>query len=585
MVSKLGALIPNSNKEAASGFKIDDMVKISTGREQAKLDKITDEIDSKTSTIAALNQFNALIKNYKEAANKLRNSISPLERENNAFKSKSFDLTSTSNNAGSASVTVSNEAAVGNHQLKINNLAVRQIDEVAATFTSKTDSIVGAAATYSPYTAGNITFTIDGNDYVVELSEGDNLVNIASKINLVTEGRINANIVDTNNGEFRLMLSSKTEGTDNAFTITENVTEFNDFSTTTQPADNAEIIFNNLTVASQTNKITNIVEGLTINLQSAAADGDTGYHNIVISENKDDLANAIITFTEAHEKIREFYVEQRAQDENGKYKEEAVLAKNSNFRSITNKLINLVNFGALGVDGSSEINSLGAIGIKLGDTTNEKGEVVASNAMQLDPKKLLQAIENDYEGVKKFLGSNLTSRDPNFRLFKTSNNTSLSEFTIDVDLDAFHDENEDQRVTITDGEGNSFYADLIENNGIYKIQGVEGTAIDGLELILDVKDGVTTYQTDIKLTQGIADKVYNFTNIVSDQVEGTIKQEITNIQEENELNFRKKISAEEALAKAEILARRQWAQLEALFAEMSRSSEFLDVMQEASNNK
>ncbi|MRJ02473.1 MAG: flagellar filament capping protein FliD [Epsilonproteobacteria bacterium] len=122
---------------------------------------------------------------------------------------------------------------------------------------------------------GTLTIAIDGEEIDIEYTADDTIDDIAQKINSATD-KVNASIFfDGDN--YRLILSSRETGTDNAITLKDdgdlldNLELGRDYSDShVQEAQNAQIDIYGESVESQTNTFSNLIEGIEIEVKESS---------------------------------------------------------------------------------------------------------------------------------------------------------------------------------------------------------------------------------------------------------------------------------------------------------------------------
>lgn len=189
--------------------------------------------------------------------------------------------TATSSDENVARVTSGSTAVAGNYSLVVNHLAQRQT--VAGASLSGPDAVVGTGAlTIQLGTLSGGSFAADGARAAVDvqLDAGATLADVRDAINAKDAG-VTASLVNDGTGT-RLMLRSDDTGLSNAFRISASgdagVTALafdpqaptaTAARMTVNPLD-AEVVVDGLTVTSASNKLEDVIQGVTIDLRKAA---------------------------------------------------------------------------------------------------------------------------------------------------------------------------------------------------------------------------------------------------------------------------------------------------------------------------
>ncbi len=190
----------------------------------------------------------------------------------------------TSADPSSVSVVATASAASGNYAVQVQSLAASQ-STVSGTFASG-DALVGAGSLHidlGSWSTGQAAFTPKTGSIGVDIAVDatDTLATLAGKVNAAGAG-VTASVVNDTSGS-RLVFSSSTTGTDNAFRITatdggSGLAAFGydpaggtTATTLTQGAANASATINGLSVSSATNTLTNVLDGLTLTLAKVSS--------------------------------------------------------------------------------------------------------------------------------------------------------------------------------------------------------------------------------------------------------------------------------------------------------------------------
>jgi flagellar hook-associated protein 2 len=211
------------------------------------------------------------------------------------------------------SATVSSSAAPGTYQVTVNQLAsAHQIISKASTGVSETDAdIVGGVSGTFQFQVGT------GSIQTVNLDATSTLDDLRAAINDLGAG-VSASILNTGSEaspQFRLVLSANETGLDHAITIVADDTTLDTVTTgvdTFQAAQDSEVVLGVTDVGSGTtaitinrssNTLTDVVAGLTLNLQAVDATNP-----VTISVNQDNGAvkEAISDFVSGYNEIMTF---------------------------------------------------------------------------------------------------------------------------------------------------------------------------------------------------------------------------------------------------------------------------------------
>ena len=215
------------------------------------------------------------------------------------------DVTAASSDTSILTTSLGSGAVAGHYDVVISQLAKAQV----------TTSTNGFAATSTVVAnGGSISFTIDGETSdAINITEDTTLSELRTLINDQQSGVI-ASIVNTGSTN-KLVISSRTTGTDAGFTINNSLT-YDDgdvvaFAGNTQNAQNAALTVNGLAITSATNTIPSAVNGVSFTMTK------TGSASIDVNASYDDLKSTLTTLVANYNKLRDFYTKQSTPDSDG----------------------------------------------------------------------------------------------------------------------------------------------------------------------------------------------------------------------------------------------------------------------------
>ncbi len=215
----------------------------------------------------------------------------------------------------------------------VNRLAQAQ-NSMSARFTSRTDNLG----------TGSFTLTVNGVATSVPVTAGnDTLDGIASAINDTGTG-VAARVVNDGAG-FRLVLRGATGAAGN-FSLGSTDTGLSDLAagmTVTQSAQDAEVVIDGVTYTRPTNKLEDVVYGVTLNLK------DEGTTRLIAQSNKDSYASSLQDFIAAYNALKTDLAAAMTATKN-----------DSGLRSLSQQLAGLVSKTV----SSGPYDSLGSIGVQ-----------------------------------------------------------------------------------------------------------------------------------------------------------------------------------------------------------------------------
>ncbi|HBP87104.1 MAG: flagellar filament capping protein FliD [Nitrospira sp.] len=211
------------------------------------------------------------------------------------------------------SASVSSSAAPGTYQITVNQLAsAHQIISKASTAVSSidTDIVSGASGTFQ-FQRGS------GPIQTINLNADSTLEDLRAAINDLGAG-VSGSILNTGSEgapQFRLVLSSNETGADHAITIVNDDTTLNTVTTGVdifQAAQDSEVVLGTtdagagttaITINRSTNSLTDVIAGLTLNLQ--AIDNDNPV-TISVTQDNGAVKEAISEFVDGYNEIVSF---------------------------------------------------------------------------------------------------------------------------------------------------------------------------------------------------------------------------------------------------------------------------------------
>lgn len=188
--------------------------------------------------------------------------------------------TVTSTNTAFAATTSTN-ANVGEFTINVSKIAKGQVLTTApGTIDSNTKQLGGTTADNTR----TITITQAGADskpMTVKLADGDTSLNGIAKAINAANGGVTASVVKADTGDYRLMLSSKTTGTDSNMTVS--VTGDDTLNNVIGSAalneqvksQNAVVNVNGIDIIRQSNVITDAMPGVTLTLKAQSTADET----------------------------------------------------------------------------------------------------------------------------------------------------------------------------------------------------------------------------------------------------------------------------------------------------------------------
>lgn len=270
----------------------------------------------------------------------------------------------------------------------------------AATYTVEVNSLAKAhivASAQGATAPEGGTFTI--NSVQITVNPNATLADVREAINNAGAG-VTAQLIDD-----RLVITSNTTGTAGTISFsddpTTNVLEdlgvlVSGSPNTVQAAADAALTINGLDVIRSTNTITDVIEGVTINLKDTTASPVT----LTVANDTEAITGAVQAFVDQYNSVMDFLATKMGKTATG---EPAELFGDPTAARVQQQLKQLVTDRVAGLTGN--YTSLADIGITTADTTAELGFSQAGK-LTIDTAKLEAALADDPDAVAALFNSN-----------------------------------------------------------------------------------------------------------------------------------------------------------------------------------
>ncbi|WPU24859.1 flagellar filament capping protein FliD [Cedecea neteri] len=231
--------------------------------------------------------FDTQTKTYQaqfSAFGQLKTAISGLETATAALtKSGALLATSVGSTNTAFSATTTGDAILSDYTINVQQMAKGQV--------LMSGSIASNTAPQGATTGGTRTLTITQPGTTtplnVTLSDSDTSLNGIAKAINAANGNVSASVVKANDGDYRLMLTSKSTGVNSDMTVTvtgddklQGVIGYNSTSKTGALAEqtasqNAKVSVNGVVIERQSNTISDAMTGVTLNLKAKSTADET----------------------------------------------------------------------------------------------------------------------------------------------------------------------------------------------------------------------------------------------------------------------------------------------------------------------
>ncbi len=365
--------------------------------------------------VRALQQQKSDTQNKINAYNSLSSKLQDLQGKIGDLNSaESFAARSaSSSNENVLTAKATSAASAGTYQIKVNHLAL--LDNFASdeTFDSATSAIgtgsfdLTVGTTTTTITIDNSNNTLLGLKNAIESSGAD----------------VNANIVNDGTG-YRLTISSKESGSENAISISNDTLTLADGSTplslsrthviTDVSELDASLTVNGLQVTSSSNQVQGVIEGVTLNLVDTSATTI----NLTVSNDTDTVKQSIKDFVSSYNSAYGFINQQFTYNANSQTA--GVLAGDGLLRRVQSDLAQIVSRSVTGLDGS--LTTLRSVGI----------EVQSDGTLSVNDSKLNDFLDSNFADVKNLFLAAGESADNNFSFHTSGGAAEAGNYEVNI---------------------------------------------------------------------------------------------------------------------------------------------------------
>jgi len=484
--------------------------------------------------------------------------------------------TAKSSDTDIVTATASSTAIEGSHTVTVNQLA-RAEREVQTTGVATLETVIYIESD------DTFTYTYNGTQRSVTIQEEHTLEDLVETINSDdSNAGITASILQYD-GAYRLVLAGNDTGEAATITVDTSPTSIGGF-TETQAAQSAEIKVDGFPPGAEdwierdSNSITDVLPGVTLNLQSVSASPVTITLSRKTSDLTSDLTNFVAIYNSFADKIKNL-TKYDAETQTG-----AILQGDSIINGMLSEVRLEVISQALGfADGEDPFILAGELGIELDD----------EGVMTLDESVLASALSDDYIGVLSLVGADKTgaSASQYVDFLGAGDNTEAGEYTVEA---SFND---------TTGELLGFRVKAPGSDTWNPDVAIAGNTVTGkygfpeegmvLEATWDGQagvDGVRTQTTTVRVRQGFVGRVMDSLESILNSETGLLATKKAHASSQISTLDRNIEIQEARLERKEAQLKSQYARLEATLARLdSQKGAFealimqLDAMQKASN--
>ncbi len=201
-----------------------------------------------------------------------------------------YSAKETSLTGSTIAVETTAKAKAGSYSFDVLNLATNDIKQ----------SQNGYAYDEALMGAGSMTLEIDGKSFTIDVGSTDSIKDVVKKINENTDGKIEASLLNVGGTDpYHLVLKSAQTGANNNITVTGDYA----FDQVGDGAKDASFNFDGIQITRSSNKIDDLVDGMTITLENE------GTTNVTIKQDNSKLIEGMEKFVEKYNSLVQAFTE------------------------------------------------------------------------------------------------------------------------------------------------------------------------------------------------------------------------------------------------------------------------------------
>ena len=269
-----------------SVLSYDVIDKLRTADETALITPIDTKLSTNSTKKTDLTTITTLASTLKSATSSLADSTNYLQR-------------STSVSDDAVTVTADAGTSVQDFTLHVSTLAKQDIYQTTS-FSSSTSTFATSSDT--------LKLSMDGTDYEFSVTSTTTLTDLKDMINNKMSGKATASILNTGGtNAYRLIIKSNDTGADNAITITSGSSStlsalgLDSTDNHLQTATDASFTYNGVSISRSSNKITDLINGVTIKLNDTQTSGTNA--TVSITQDWTDIKSQLTTFVSSYNSL------------------------------------------------------------------------------------------------------------------------------------------------------------------------------------------------------------------------------------------------------------------------------------------
>lgn len=487
-----------TTSQSAIGIDTSALIEAAVAVKQQPADRIDTQIESIETRITAYQELQSLLLDLQDASLALRDAAGSDGKDASAYLDRTAYIEGDA--AESLGATIEQGADEGIYDVEIQQIA--KAHKVGSDTFTDPDAAAGLA--------GSFTLGLVGGDSTsIEVTADQSLRDVAATINdAAADTGVSATILKVSDSEYMLVLSATETGKDIAASIGTGddvldelgIASAGSFNTQLQAAQDAVLVFDGVTITRDSNAIDDLIDGMTLQLYSAAP-GETV--SIEVGADLSSISDAVTAFVDAYNALRDFVLVNQATSSDGGAADDAVLFGDQILRSASSSVQAAL---AAVVDGLS----LREIGITLN----------SDNELEIDSSVLEEALLTDPDAVRALFAYDVESSSSDLQVLRSGTKGEDLAFTLDVTMNA------DGTVASASVNGDTAAFTVTGNT----ISGAEGSAYEGLKFVYTGSSDAI----DVAITSGVADKLWVVAESIAGEDDGQLATTIKGLQEQTE---------------------------------------------------
>jgi flagellar hook-associated protein 2 len=543
--------ITTSGSSTTSSIDWSALISVAVNAKLAQATSIKTSITNNEAKISAYQSLQTDLKTLSSDLESLATSVVN-SLATNAFSSRAATISATGDVSASSalSMSVDSGAATGDHTLTISQLATAE--KVAGTTQSSKTDALGYSGTFSLGLEG-------GSSADITITSDMSLDAIASAINAQSSTtNVDAWVTKVSDGSYELVLSGTQDNASISYSSTSGDDVLNKlgvtdssgaFSNVLQAAQAAKFTLDGVSLTRSTNDITDVLDGVTLDLVQPTPSGTT--INVSIGTDTSQIQTAVQTFVTDYNKFRDAVIAQQATSTDGTASSTAVLFGDGTMRDLMTQ-IQGVMAGSVGGLSMSDI----------GLSFNE------NNELELNANTLSSILSTNLSGVTKLLSAQTTTSSSQLTVVNTG--FAPQSLTLDLTVDS-----SGKLSSASVGGDSSLFS--VKGNSII---GNSGTIYAGMAFTYT---GTTSQSITVTSTQGFATQIYQIAKNAS-QSSGSLQTLISNLQTQDDTNQTKINDIESAASTYQSQLQARYASYQSAISSADNTLNYLKALLNANSS-